>query len=140
MKHQEDHDKGHLDHAKIKAKKIVEKAKEHAKVNQMVAEEAKIKNAETQKAKEKAIADGEAAEKKSLEAIDKKAKEEEEKSEEADKKNQESAAKNDEDANVKHVSNAKAIQGLKTQLKGMKSIVADLAASAKSKASEAAAA
>ena len=95
-------------------------------MNQMVAAEAKIKNAETQKAKEKAIADGEAAEKKSLEAIDKKAKEEEEKSEEADKKNQESAAKNDEDANVKHVSNAKAIQALKTQLKGMKTIVIDL--------------
>ena len=109
-------------------------------MNQKVAEQAKLKNDETQKAKEKAIADGEAAEKKSLEAIDKKAKEEEEKSEEAEKKNQESAAKNQEEAAAKHVSNAKAIQGLKTQLSGLKSVVASISASQKGKADETAAA
>lgn len=106
----------------------------------MVADQAKIKNAEIQKGKEKAIADGEAAEKKALENIDKKAKDEEEKSEAAEKKSQENAAKNEEEATTKLVSNAKAIQGFKTQLEGMKSVVADLAASQKSKAGETAAA
>ena len=80
----------------------------------MVAEQAKIKNAEIQKGKEKAIADGEAAEKKALDNIDKKAKDEEERSEAAEKKNQENAAKTEEETAAKHVSNAKAIQAFKS--------------------------
>ena len=109
-------------------------------MNQEVAEQAKIKNAEIQKGKEKAIADGEAAEKKALETIDKKAKDEEEKSEAAEKKNKDNTAKTEEETAAKNVSNAKAIQGFKTQLKGMKSVVEGLVTSQKNKASETAAA